>query len=332
MTGKELAKLLGVSEATVSYALNNKPGVSTEMRNRIKKAAQEYGIDVPEKPDYTNKKHTVYLLYYQKGEYNVAQNEFGTEVGSGVELACRRRGYPVHIMHIRGRNNFQTQVQEISNLDNCGIILFGTELTEEDLPAKESCHVPLVLLDNHFSSFVCDSVEISNEDSAFIATDYLIKKRHEKPGYLMSHIRFANFEKRLVGFKRALTINGYSRSAYISHNLTPVVNSAYEEMLEIINSGEPLASCYFAENDFIALGAIRALQEKNYRIPEDVGIIGFDDIFLSQYAQPGLTTVHVPKQYFGITAAERLFSLFERHDQYPVNIQISTNLVVRGSV
>ncbi len=332
MTGKELAKLLGVSEATVSYALNKRPGVSARMRNRILEAAQEHGLSFKEKETPQGGSRTIYMLYCQKGETNIAQNEFGSEVGLGVEIACRKRGYPVHILHIRDREAFQIQLKEISNLEGSGIIVLGTELTPDELPDLAFASAPLVLLDNHFNTYSFDSVEINNEESAFNAVNYLIKKRHSKPGHLKSLLYLHNFEKREAGFKNALVHNGYSKSSYISHGITPEVTSAYQDMLGVIDSGEELASCYFADNDFIAIGAMRALQERGYRIPEDIGIIGFDDVYLTDFTSPGLTTVHVPKKYMGIIAAERLFVRFESQDVYPVNIQVSTNLVGRGSI
>ena len=102
-----------------------------------------------------------------------------------------------------------------------------------------------------------------------------------------------------------------SSSRSIVHILTPSMEGAYADMLEIIKNGEELASCYFADNDLIAVGAIKALKENGYRIPQDIGIVGFDNLPLGSVIEPALTTIHVPKQYMG--EAEPLYCGTKAH-------------------
>lgn len=102
-------------------------------------------------------------------------------------------------------------------------------------------------------------------------------------------------------------------------------------MIEILEQGEELARCYFADNDLIAVGAMRALKTKGYHIPDDVAIVGFDNISFSNIVEPSLSTVHVPKQEMGRLAAERLVELIEKKKTTPVKIEIATHLVKRHS-
>ena len=104
-------------------------------------------------------------------------------------------------------------------------------------------------------------------------------------------------------------------------------------MLEIINSGTPLAECYFCDNDEIALGAMRAFLEKGYRIPEDISIAGFDNMYYSQYVDPPLTSLDVPKGFMGQMAAQLILIRLANDSQVsPVKVEINTKLVVRKSV
>ena len=123
-----------------------------------------------------------------------------------------------------------------------------------------------------------------------------------------------------------------SASKSIVHKLTPSQEGAYSDMKAIIESGEELATAYFADNDLIAVGAMRALISAGYRIPEDISIVGFDDLPLCEYVTPPLTTIHVPKQYMGEKAAERLLELINTKDHYPIKIEINTQLKERSSV
>ena len=103
-------------------------------------------------------------------------------------------------------------------------------------------------------------------------------------------------------------------------------------MRALIAQGEPLASCYFADNDLIAAGAMRAFKEAGYRIPEDIGIIGFDNTAMCEILEPPLTTVHVPKQAMGQLAVERLVSILNAKPSANVKIEITTSLVKRKSL
>lgn len=332
MTRKELAEKLGISEATVSYALNNKPGVSVQMRNKILDEAGKYGIARKEREEDRRFPYTFYFLYLQRGVENISANEFGTEVYAGVVAYCQKQNIPLHMMRFYSMDGFLRQIDNLKIMKDVGIILLATEMKDEEMMSLSFTNVPIVILDNHFRSTRFDSIEISNEESAFFATDYLIKRYHVQPGYLHSSASMPNFEKRKLGFEKALVKNGMSKSNYTVHSITPSIKAACSDMLAVIEDKEPLARCYFADNDYIAIGVIKAFQEKGIKVPEDVAVIGFDDVYLSEYTSPALTTIHVPKRYMGILAGERLTSRLEHPDQYPINIQVSTNLVVRDSM
>lgn len=332
MTAKELAKLLGVSPTAVSFALNGKPGISTRTRNMIKDAALEYGLTVPAVPAARTDSSTLYLLFFQKTANLLPILPFSNEVSAGVEQAASAAGCRVHILHVGSSAELAVRLEELSHLGAAGVILFGTDMNETDFMPLPFQPIPIVLLDNHFASSKIDSVTINNVDGAYAAANYLIHRRHVMPGYLHSSYSIPNFEERRQGFEKALVHHGYSRSAYLCHHLASSIEGACADMRRIIEEGDELAPCYFADNDFIAIGAIKAFREKGIRIPEDVAVIGFDDIDLCNYTEPGLTTVHVPKKYMGMMAAQRLFEITGVADYYPINIRISTNLVIRGSV
>ena len=331
MTSKELAKKLGISEAAVSLALNNKPGVSTKTRNMIKQAAEAAGMDLTKMNDKKNL-GVIYLIYYKKHGAVLADTSFFSELTDGVENRCSSDGYRVNIMNIYTVESLQQQLEELSHTGVSGVVLLGTEMQADDKMALAFADLPIVLLDNHFISSKIDSVQINNIDGAYTATNYLIGKCKQHPGFLASSYAIHNFIQRQNGFNDALVHNGMSVSSTIIHQLSPSVDGAYNDMKEILKNGDDLAPCYFADNDLIAIGAIRAFKEFGYRIPNDISIIGFDDIPMFEYTEPGLTTVHVPKQYMGMMAADRLLYIINARTYYPINIEISTHLVVRSSV
>ena len=333
MTSKELARILNLSEAAVSFALNGKPGVSTRTRNRVKEAAMKYGLDVSSMESARKKGGVICLVYYQRKGFLLPVLPFSNEVTEGVENACETAGFQLRILHVNSPENLQLQLEELANIRIAGMLIFGTDMSQEDLLPLSSIRIPTVLLDNHCIASGIDSVAINNSDGAYVAADYLMKKRPGVcPGYLQSSFSISNFEDRRLGFEKALVHNGFSRAAYIRHTVASSIEGACADIKRILQDKDPLATAYFADNDMIAIGAMRAFQEAGYRIPEDISIIGFDDIDLCNFTRPGLTTIHVPKKYMGKVAAERLLSVIDGRDYYPVNIQISAHLIQRGSV
>ena len=332
MTAKRLAKTLGVSEATVSFALNNKPGVSTRTRNRIREAARQYGMDVERLSDTRSALQTVYLVYFRKHGAILADTTFFSELTEGVENTCLAAKAAIRVANVYDTQELERVLSDLRAEKNAGAVIFGTEMQGTDFALLREIRYPFVLMDNHCTGLPGDSVQIANIDGAFLATDYLVKKRKVQPGYLHSAYRIFNFDERRRGFEDALHENGMSRSRSPVIELTPSAEGAYEDMKAYLDAGEEVSSAYFADNDLIAIGAIRALKEKGYRVPEDIGVIGFDDIPLCDYINPPLTTVHIPKRYMGSVAARRLFERFEEKGCEPLNLEIQPSLVVRGSV
>ena len=205
----------------------------------------------------------------------------------------------------------------------------GTEMTADDLKPFLSLPVPLVLLDTYFDTVPCDSILINNHQGAYLATLHLFRRTKKQPGYLRSSYPICNFAERSTGFYNAIRDCGMSTSKSIVHYLSPTVEGACADMREILRSGEKLASCYFADNDLIAVGAMKAFKQFGYAIPEDIAIVGFDNSPISSIIEPALTTIHVPKQYMGEFAASRLIERMQNPGQSPVKIQIATTLLKR---
>ena len=151
------------------------------------------------------------------------------------------------------------------------------------MPDLALIRTPFVLLDAFFDNQSYDSILINNVQGAYRATNFLISQCRCQPGYLHSSFPISNFEERANGFYNSIRNSGMSASKSIVHKLTPSQEGAYSDMKAIIESGDELAEAYFADNDLIAVGAMRALISAGYRIPEDISIVGFDDLPLCEY-------------------------------------------------
>ena len=333
ITAKELAKKLNLSPAAVSMALNNKPGVSTATRRLVLDTAKKYGYDFVRISEKHSSPGCIYFVIYKKHGAVVTDTPFFSEVTDGIHLACQRTGYKMKSCYIyKDEETIEQQIREIEFSDCIGIILLGTEMSEEDGRPFTQLNLPLVLLDTYFETSTCDCILINNIQGVQLAVRYLIQKTKKQPGYLRSAYSIRNFTERADGFYNAIRDHGMSPSKSIIHHLTPSVEGAYADMKKLLERGEELASAYFADNDFIAVGAIKAFKEKGYRIPEDISIVGFDNLPISSIIEPALTTIHVPKQYMGELAVNRLISVLTGPHSYPVKTELYTSLVKRKSV
>lgn len=333
ITAKELAKLLGLSEAAVSMALNNKPGVSTTTRQRVIEVAKNNGYDftrIQESKEAKADNGDISFIIYKKHGAIVSDTPFFNQLTEGIEQSCRKAHYNLHINYLYGDEDIKHQLSTLPFYD--GVILLATEMKYEDFIPFTNLKTPIVVLDTYFQNLNFDCVLINNFQGAYQATNYIIRKTKSQPGYLHSSYSIGNFEERTDGFFKAIRENGMSPSKSQVLKLTPSMEGSYEDMLELLEQGEEPAKCYFADNDLIAAGAMKALKEKGYHIPKDISIIGFDNMPICTYIEPTLTTVHVPKQYMGAIAVQRLIQIIDSNDRFPIKIEVSTSIIKRKSI
>ncbi len=334
MTAKELAKLLGLSETAVSFALNDKPGVSEKTRALVKKAAQEHGM-----APVSGKSHKgdgiIHVIQYSSMSLDLNSSESNSFRATldGIDFTCSTKGYRSIIHNIIGIDALSVELHRLEDEHASGILILGFIITEAEISVMSFINIPILVIDAHFTSTKMDFIELNNLEAGYLATNYLIHKRACQPGYIMSSVRTYDFDQRMEGFYQALKHNLMAKSKSIVHEIAVGnIETAEEEMLDIIDSKEELAASYFAENDLMAIGAMRAFKKRGYRIPEDISIIGFDDITISSYVDPPLTSIHIPRHYIGRIAVERLIDRMTNHDHFSINIHINGYLVKRGSV
>ena len=333
ITAKELAAQLHLSESAISLALNNKPGVSRETRKRVLEAAREQGYDFSRIASPADrKKGAICFAVYRKSGAVVGDTPFLSELTRGVSNHCRRLGYECIIRYLYEEEDLRGQIFGLLEARFAGVIVLATEMEEHILTLFDQLELPLVFLDAYFDRPEYNFVLINNSQGAYQATRVLIRKCHSQPGYLRSSYWISNFDSRADGFYRAIREAGMSTAQSPVIRLSPSQEGAYADMKEYLRTEKEVSKCYFADNDLIAIGAMQALKEAGYRIPEDVSIIGFDDISASEYVSPPLTTIEVPKTTLGETAVSRVVQLIEKHNLYPLKIEVFTRLIRRKSV
>jgi len=177
ITSKELAKILNLSPAAISMALNNKPGVSTATRKLVMETADKYGYDFSKLAEKHNLKGTIYFVIYKKHGAVVSDTPFFSELSEGIALGCKKADYKLKISYVyEDEDIVEKQLEEIQYSDCIGMIVLGTEMKPEDLKPFQKLPIPFVLIDSYFETVSCDCVLINNVQGAYLAASHLIRK------------------------------------------------------------------------------------------------------------------------------------------------------------
>ena len=330
---KDIAKKLGVSTTTVSLVLNDKPGVGDKTRERVLKEIEAMGFEtnIKLKPSVSLK--SIRFILYKKHGLVVGDTPFFSKLIESIEGEAKKNGFNIIISYLNEEQNTQEYVKQFEQDDNtAGVMLLATEMTHEDVETFGKSYLPVLALDNCFDDVDIDCVQIDNVQGAYNAVNYLIKCGHKDIGYIHSSAYLHNFEQRFFGYKMALAENGIAYKEDKVILMEPTIEGSYEGMKTYLDEGNKPPAAIFSDNDILAMGASRALKEAGYKLPEDVSMVGLDDMPYCTMMRPQLTTVKVNNASMGIVAVRRLADMINGRTDETVKILIRTSLVVRKSV
>lgn len=325
---RKISEITGFSPATVSNALNGKRGVNKETAEHILQVAQELGYTA----NHQKLKSIKFVLFRRNGHI-IDDSPFHPAVIEGVEEAAKANGLDTIFIRLNyGAPDFDAQVKNIVSDPNGGVILLATEMQEEDFQLFRRCKSPLILLDGWSERYPFNGVLINNQDSARRAVEYLIEKGHRDIGYIRGSFRIKAFCARELGYRQTLLEHDLPLNPDWTITVGTKTESSYVDMLAWLERGQDLPTAFFADNDLMAFGVIRALKEKGIRVPEDVSIVGFDDLPYCTVSSPALTTILVHKRSMGWEAVRRLLTMMEEPSSCKFKIESCTDFVERDSV
>ncbi len=327
---KEIANLAGVSLATVSLVLNNREGVGPERRREIEKILVENGYQVNNHPEVKAKK-CINFIKYKKHSLLVDGNPgFVNTIIDAVEKECRRQGYNL-IMTAIDEKQLGDITQIIKQEETDGVLLLGTELAPEDIPFFSHIPVPMVIIDNYMPMMEYNCITMNNEEAIFKSVSHLSSLGHNKIGFIANELPSSNCNARRKVFEYAITQQGYTFDPSLVYTVNPTLDGAYLNIREMLEKGVKFASALVANNDSIALGAMKAFKEFKIRIPEDISIVGFDGIPFSTISDPPLTTMEVSCPEMGIWAVRILCDRIQYPFSSITKMQVGTRLLIRNS-
>ncbi len=327
---KEIATQANVSAATVSLVLNNREGVSSEKRRQITELLESNGYRLNTKTDPIAKKNIRFLKYRSHAMLVDGNPGFVNAIVDAIEKECRRQGFNL-IMSSFGVK----QVEEIRALmeedPSDGVLLLGTELTNLDTSFINGISVPLVVVDNilEYQDFSC--ITMNNEEAIFSSVSHLASLGHPRIGFLENARPSSNCMARRRAYETSLSRLGISFDPSLVYTAQPTPEGAYESIRELLKSGCKFPSAIVANNDSIALGAMKAFKEFELNVPSQISIIGFDSIPFSTISDPPLTTMEVSCTDMGIWAVRLLCDRILYPNASVTKMQIGTKLLKRNS-
>ncbi|TBL74535.1 LacI family DNA-binding transcriptional regulator [Paenibacillus thalictri] len=336
MKMEDIARLAGVSKSAVSIALSGKPGIGAETREKIMQIAKEAGyVPRPTAKPGQVQGHTLRFVACTNSGIVLEQYDkqpFFMELIHDIEESSRARGYSLLFSSI-STNDFEAALEDLEEgHEASGLILLGTNLTAPQIRHVAGRQPYLVVLDTCYETLPVHFIVMNNMMGAYQAARHLLDLGHRRVGYVQSHTRMYNFDSRKKGFITALKEESISLDGELLFEASPTVVSAQQELKERFAAlGDRMPTALFCECDYIAISVIKTLAELGFRVPDDVSVVGFDNIREATIVSPELTTVHVEKTKIAELAVATLIDMIEDGDSIKRKSIIDTKLVVRSS-
>ena len=330
MNIKQIAKAAGVSVATVSRVLNHPENVAPKTREKIQKIIEEAEY----KPNWFaqglnfNRTKTIGLIIPH------ILNSMYMEIAKGVEDVALQKGYTTFMCNVEKNHKIESEyIEQLLTRRVDGIISIFSSLEEKNLKDIEQNGVPMVLIgeNKNVKGFNTVKVECRVGDSDMVKQ--LIEKGHKSIGILYGNDPEQESLDMLSGYRETMELNGFAIKEEYVKLVENTIEGGYLGVKKIISSYE-LPNALFATSDEIAYGAMDAIKDMRYKVPEDIAVAGFGNSRMSNLVEPKLTTVELPFHKMGIYGARLLFDLIEDEEksyQTPKGITLQTKLRIRKS-
>ena len=323
-----MARASGVSYATVSRVLTGYEFVKETTRSRVRQAVEDLGYvaNLPARSLAGGRSQIIGLLVP-----NLDNGYVGT-ITQGIDQALARANYDLMLYTSHrhpGKESFY--VTAIANGLTDGMLLIAPLVPTTYLDALREQNFPYVLIDQADATENSDVVEATNWQGAYEATRYLHQLGHTRIAFITGSLAVRSAVDRLRGYKAALADCDIPVREELVVKGDYQQQTGYETAKSLLQSVDPLPTAIFASNDLSAFGAMDATRECGLRIPDDISIIGFDDIPQASFVYPKLTTIRQPLEQMGQVAVKMLLERIEDQSRPPQRVALATQLIIRDS-
>lgn len=329
LTLEMIARKAGVSRSTVSRVVNDHPNVRGEVRERVKRVIAETGYQPHAAARSLASRRTFVIgLVIPRSVQHFFGDPYFPRLTQGIAEACNLADYTLSLFLLHSENVEKKLIPRISSrgmLD--GIIIQSTHLRDNVISEISQGQVPFLVAGRPFNAPYASFIDVDNVSGAEKAVNYLLSIGRTRIATVTGSLGTAAGLDRLVGYRRALEQAGLP----VEESL--IVEGDFSEHSGYAAAGKLLASrpdAIFCGTDMMAVGVLRRLKERGVRIPQDISLVGYDDLPPAQMADPPLTTIRQPIRRFGAKAVETLLDILDHPDRGQVRVILdATELVVR---
>lgn len=329
-TMRDVAAAAGVSLSTVSLVINGKPGVSPDRRERVLETIKQLGYttDLPQNNPVETK---VFGLLMESLSEASRSEGFYTRIVTGIEDSVYALGYQVLLHVYRPEIDPISSIRELMGREIDGLIIANDgDVTPEVIEKVARAGLPIVLIENYQPTRI-HSITADNLTAGRIVTEHLIDLGHTRIGALGGPPKYSSLRDRMRGHQIAMIEHGLPIDPrYAPKPISGNPRKGYVQMQQLLALPDP-PTAVFAVSDRAAFGAIEAIKDAGLRVPDDISVVGIDDVRDAAYSTPPLTTFTVPKYDLGVVAVSILHRLVTGAKIPPSRTVLLGKLEVRGS-
>jgi DNA-binding LacI/PurR family transcriptional regulator len=333
VTSQDVAERAGVSRTTVSFVLNEvEANISPETRQRVLLAAEDlaYVPNATARALARRKTHTIALVLIREASH-IASDAFLPGVMHGLISALRPAGFRLLLEPVASTDEPDIYLNLARSRQIDGIVLSGPRSDDRQLAELVDSGFPVVLLGQLPGTDAC-FVDVDNRGTARMAVEHLIELGHQRIGCITNApLMYTGATDRLFGYLDALAAHGLPKDERLVRYGDFDYESGRKAAHALLSELDDPPTAIFAASDVVAIGAISRIQELGYRIPQDVAVVGFDDIPMARYLTPPLTTARLPAAELGRRAGEVLLGCIRGSGLTRHQVLLNTELIVRQS-
>ena len=328
---KELAAKLNVSTSTVSRVMNDKPGVGEKTRQRVLKAIQKYNYvsNSSARSLKTSRTGNIALISRKRTD-KLSSSDHHHPYGTYIESELRKQGYHTITISLEAKemkNANDLLLLKEKHVD--GFIINGPGVTPKFILELKNTGLPVVLFGNEMRQIEIDSVVCQDRKGTYNITKHLMEHGHKKILFLSGPEGWYTSEERKAGYIDALKDDGLQDR--IIHLTDTTIETGKAFFKEVIENIHPEITAIVSANDAMAIGVLDEARYLGMKVPDDIAVVGFDDIPWASLSYPSLTTVQVFIEEMGKITVSRLLDLLEKPKLHPTKSIVATSLVIRKS-
>lgn len=313
--------------------LNNKSGVRDELRREIKSALLDNGYSIRQIPVCVpGGPRNLLYLYYQSANYqSLRNNNILPLTLRQIEQYCQAGGHRF-VFRQAAYHTLDSMLDKQNLMDIDGILMLGTEYYHRPSPAFYSCGKPIVVLDGSYPEDAISTVNIDNTYGVGQLVEHIWQMGHRRIGYIKSRMPFGCLRDRADSLYAVLERYNITLNRKDILEVSAEARLIQDEVTQFFSNAQDLPTVFFADNDFLAISSIQAITRSGFSVPDDISIVGFDDLDICTLLKPHLTTSRVDFGAMARAAVIHLMNLIEEPGLPVTKLTVTTEFVERDSV